>query len=106
MWATTTFQPEAPFRVMRADGSIAVFDTVHHLAEAIGQREVSIAHAFLVDAKIRPVVILQGRPRGALPAILPAALVPVYLHRLSKMRDVSVHRRQMALLSAAFKKRL
>jgi phytoene/squalene synthetase len=46
------------------------------------------------------------RPREALPAILPAALVPVYLHRLSKMRDVSVHRRQMALLSAAFKKRL
>jgi hypothetical protein len=67
VWATTTFQPEAPFRVMRADGSIAVFDTVHHLAEAIGQRKISIAHTFLVDAKIRPVVILQGRPRGALP---------------------------------------
>jgi phytoene synthase len=46
------------------------------------------------------------RPRSALPAILPAALVPVYLHRLSKMRDVSVHRKQMALLSAAMKKRL
>jgi phytoene synthase len=46
------------------------------------------------------------RPRAALPAILPAALVPVYLHRLSKMRDVSVHRKQMALLSAAMKKRL
>jgi len=46
------------------------------------------------------------RPRAALPAILPAALVPVYLHRLSRMRDVSVHRKQMALLSAAMKKRL
>jgi len=49
----------------------------------------------------------QGpRPRGAMAAILPAALVPVYLHRLSKMRDVSIHRRQMALLSAAMKRRL
>ncbi len=46
------------------------------------------------------------RPRKALPAILPAALVPVYLRRLSQMRDVSIHRRQMALLSASFKKRL
>jgi phytoene synthase len=46
------------------------------------------------------------RPRAGLAAILPAALVPVYLHRLSRMRDVSVHRKQMALLSAAMKKRL
>ena len=44
------------------------------------------------------------RPRAALPAILPAALVPVYLKRLG--RDVPIHRRQMALLGAAMKKRL
>jgi phytoene synthase len=46
------------------------------------------------------------RPRAALPAILPAALVPVYLSRLSKMGDVSIHRRQMALLTAAMKRRI
>jgi len=46
------------------------------------------------------------RPGIALPAILPAALVPVYLRRLSGLRDVSIHRRQMALLSAAMKRRL
>ena len=45
-----------------------------------------------------------ARPRAALSAILPAALVPVYLRRMSK--DVPIHRRQMALLSAAMKKRL
>ncbi|MFO1249184.1 MAG: squalene/phytoene synthase family protein [Alphaproteobacteria bacterium] len=44
------------------------------------------------------------RPRAALAAILPAALVPVYLRRMT--RDVTIHRRQMALLSAAMKKRL
>ncbi len=46
------------------------------------------------------------RARGALAAILPAALVPVYLRRLLRGRDVPIHRRQMALLSAAMKKRL
>ena len=44
------------------------------------------------------------RAGAALPAILPAALVPVYLKRLGK--DVSQPRKQMALLAAAMKKRL
>jgi len=44
------------------------------------------------------------KPGAALAAILPAALVPVYLRKLG--RDVPIHRRQMALLSAAMKKRL
>ena len=41
------------------------------------------------------------RPRAALAALLPAALVPVYLKRLG--REVPIHRRQMALLAAAMK---
>ena len=44
------------------------------------------------------------RPGAALAAVLPAALVPVYLRKLG--RDVPIHRRQMALLSAAMKRRL
>jgi phytoene/squalene synthetase len=44
------------------------------------------------------------RPRQALAAMLPAALVPVYLKRLG--REVPIHRRQMALLAAAMKQRL
>ena len=44
------------------------------------------------------------RPGPALAAVLPAALVPVYLRKLG--RDVPIHRRQMALLSAAMKRRL
>ena len=46
------------------------------------------------------------RAGAALAAILPAALVPVYLRRLLRARDVPIHRKQMALLSAAMKKRL
>jgi len=46
------------------------------------------------------------RPGAALAAVLPAALVPVYLRKLHTGKDVPIHRRQMALLSAAMKKRL
>jgi phytoene/squalene synthetase len=46
------------------------------------------------------------RAREALAAVLPAALVPVYLRRLLRGRDIPIHRKQMALLSAAMKKRL
>jgi phytoene/squalene synthetase len=44
------------------------------------------------------------RPGVALAAMLPAALVPVYLRKPG--RDVPIHRRQMALLSAAMRRRL
>jgi phytoene synthase len=46
------------------------------------------------------------KPGAALAAILPASLVPVYLRKLDTGRDVAIHRRQMALLGAAMKKRL
>jgi phytoene synthase len=46
----------------------------------------------------------KHRPGVALAAILPAALVPVYLRKMTRV--VPIHRRQMALLSAAMKRRL
>jgi phytoene/squalene synthetase len=46
----------------------------------------------------------QPRPGAALAALLPAALVPVYLRKMG--RDVPIHRRQMALLSAAMRRGL
>jgi phytoene synthase len=46
------------------------------------------------------------KPGPALAAVLPAALVPVYLRKLANGRDVPIHRKQMALLSAAMRKRL
>jgi hypothetical protein len=87
VWATTTFQPEAPFRVMRPDGSIAVFAGAAELAEAVGLGEVPVTHTLLSDAKIRPLVILQGRPRGALPDY--AAL------KLTRLAKVPSDRRDM-----------
>lgn len=44
------------------------------------------------------------RPAAALPAILPAALVPMYLRRLDS--EIPVYRKQIALLGAAMRQRL
>jgi phytoene synthase len=69
------------------------------LAAAI--RQVSLkAHYHFLAARAVP------KPGPVLAAILPAALVPVYLRRLPTGRDVPIHRRQMALLSAAMTRRL
>ena len=58
----------------------------------------AVAHQLALRARDHFLAARKGpRPRAALPALLPAALVPVYLQRLG--RDVPIHRRQMALLA-------
>jgi NADH dehydrogenase [ubiquinone] 1 alpha subcomplex assembly factor 6 len=65
----------------------------------------AVAHQLALRARDHFLAARNGpRPRAGLAALLPAALVPVYLKRLG--RDVPIHRRQMALLGAAMKKRL
>jgi len=65
----------------------------------------AVAHQVALRARDHFLKARKGpRPRAALPALLPAALVPVYLKRLG--REVPIHRRQMALLGAAMKQRL
>lgn len=82
--------PEEFFHAERGDPRVAA---------AIRQTALRARDHFLA-ARAAP------RPGPALAAILPAALVPVFLHRLHRLRDVPIHRRQMALLSAAMKRRL
>ncbi|HEY2836663.1 MAG TPA: squalene/phytoene synthase family protein [Rhizomicrobium sp.] len=74
-----------------------VLENDPRIAAAIRQTALRTRDHFLAARRIR-------RPKAALPALLPAALVPVYLKRLG--RDVPIHRRQMALLAAAMKQRL
>ncbi len=65
----------------------------------------AVAHQLALRARDHFLAARKGpRPRAALAAVLPAALVPVYLKRLGF--EVPIHRRQMALLAAAMKKRL
>jgi phytoene synthase len=64
------------------DVSSAVSDAADHLARARQQK----------------------KPGAALPAFLPATLVPLYLR--NPARDVTIHRRQVALLGAAMRGRI
>jgi phytoene synthase len=70
-------------------------------------RRIAALQQTALKAKEHFLAARQGaKPGAALAAILPAALVPVYLRRLTTGRDVPIHRRQMALLYAAMKGRL
>jgi len=80
--------PEEFFHLEKSD---------QRLAAAVHQVRLR-AHDHFQAARSAP------RPGSALAAVLPAALVPVYLRRLD--REVPIHRRQMALLSAAMRRRL
>jgi phytoene synthase len=67
------------------------------LAAAIRQTALKAKEHFLAARAAQ-------KPGPALAAVLPAALVPVYLRMLG--REVPIHRRQMALLSAAMRRGL
>jgi len=88
--AALDIAPEAFFHLERGDARLVA------ATKQVGLK----ARDHFLAARAAP------RPGMALPAILPAALVPVYLRKLRAVRDVPVHRRQMALLSAAMKRRL
>jgi phytoene/squalene synthetase len=65
----------------------------------------AVAHQAAIRARDHFLAARKApRPGAALPALLSAALVPLYLKRLG--RDVPVHRKQLTLLSAALRKRL
>jgi phytoene/squalene synthetase len=67
-------------------------------------RIVRVMRRTMLRARDHFLAARRVKPRAVLPAILPAALVPVYLRRMGK--GVPIHRRQMALLSAAMRRKL
>jgi hypothetical protein len=75
-----------------------------HLEASDARRIAAVRQAALKAKEYFLAARAAPKPGPALAAILPAALVPVYLRKLG--RDVPIHRRQMALLSAAMKRRL
>jgi len=66
-WAFTAFQPEAPFELVGVDGTARSYPTAVDVARAVKAGELAQAPTFNVAAKLRPLVFLQDRPRGALP---------------------------------------
>jgi phytoene synthase len=81
-------------------------DAFFHLGKADPRRHAVVRQAALRAKDYFRAARQTPKPGPALVAVLPAALVPVYLRRLEAPRDVPIHRRQMALLSAALRARL
>ncbi len=66
-WAFTAFQPEAPFELVGIDGQSRSYPDSQAVAKAVRDGELAPTPTFSVTAKLRPLVLLQDRPRGALP---------------------------------------
>jgi hypothetical protein len=67
LWAFTASQPEAPFDLLDARGNRRRHPDAAAVARAVKSGELKSAPTFQVAAKLRPLVILQDRPRGVLP---------------------------------------
>ncbi len=67
LWAFTAFQPEAPFELVDVNGEAHLYPDAPAVARAIKDGELAPVPKFEVAAKLRPLVILQDRPRGVLP---------------------------------------
>jgi len=87
VWALTAFQPEAPFTLVGQDGATRPYPTAAEVAKAVGSGELADVPTFQAPAKIRPLVLLQDRPRGKLPEY--AALK---LARFTKLNEADQER--------------
>jgi hypothetical protein len=66
VWAVSTFDAKAPFRVIHHDGSETPFASAAELGSAVIKREIGPEFDLAIGAKVRPVLLLQDRPVGRL----------------------------------------
>lgn len=64
IWAISTYQAAAPFRVVEHDGSETRYDSGDDLTRAVLARAVGPEFELAVSAKVRPVLLLQDQPAG------------------------------------------
>lgn len=89
VWAVAPYVPQAPFRIWGGpEQPVASIATATELARQVLRRGLDAEQTFIVPAKLRPVVILQERPRRALTEY--AALRILRLEELSEARRESV----------------
>lgn len=89
VWAVAPYVPQTPFRIWGgAEQPVASIASATELAQHVLRRGLDAEQTFLVGGKLRPVVVLQERPRRTLPEY--AALRIVRLEELSETRRASV----------------
>lgn len=87
VWAIAPYAPQAPFRVWGGEQQpIATLDDATAFARLVSRRGLDPEQTFLAPGKLRPVVILQERPRHALPEHV--AL------RIIRLEELEPHRQQ------------
>jgi mRNA-degrading endonuclease toxin of MazEF toxin-antitoxin module len=89
VWAIVAYVPEAPFRLWLGDqhspGELA---DAPSYAEQVRRQGLDAEQTFLVKGKLRPVVLLQDRPRSVLREIV--ALRMVRLETLTEAQRASI----------------
>ena len=89
VWAVAPYAPQAPFRLWGGpDQPATTIETATELARLVAERGLDAEQTFLTTGKLRPVVILQERPRRALPEY--AALRIARLEELSPGQQESI----------------
>lgn len=64
VWAVSAFEVKQPFRILEHDGTQTRVPDVQTLARKVLKKEISGDFEIAVEAKLRPVLLLQDRPTG------------------------------------------
>ncbi len=89
VWAIVSYVPEAPFRLWLGEGHpLGEIADARTFAQQVRQQGLDAEQTFLVAGKLRPVLLLQDRPRRALREIV--ALRMVRLETLSETQQTSI----------------
>lgn len=98
VWAIVAYVPQAPFRLwLGAEHRPGEHADARSYAEQVRQQGLDAEQTFLVGGKLRPVVLLQDRPRGVLREIV--ALRMVRLETLTAAQQASIReQREPSLL--------
>lgn len=76
VWAIVPYVPEAPFRLwLGEDHPTAEIPDARRYAEQVREQGLEAEQSFIVDGKLRPVLLLQDRPRGVLSEIVALRMV-------------------------------
>lgn len=78
VWAIAPYVPEAPFRIWHGpEQSPSRIPDAATYARQARKQGLDAEQTFLVEGKLRPVVLLQDRPRGVLPEIVSLRMVRI-----------------------------
>lgn len=89
VWAIVAYVPEAPFRLWLGEGNpLGEIASAGAFAHQVRRQGFDAEQTFLVKGKLRPVLLLQDRPRRALREIV--ALRMVRLETLTEPQQASI----------------